>query len=70
MRTAPLTTGGLPSQGLDPALPKLFWFAPVAEGFLDIKRTFPEGNFNVTDFPSFATTAPAALINCPPLVVT
>jgi hypothetical protein len=36
---------------------------------LDIKRTSPEGNFNVADFPSFAisfATAPAALANCPP----
>uniref|UniRef100_A0A2N9HLK7 Photosystem II protein D1 n=10 Tax=Embryophyta TaxID=3193 RepID=A0A2N9HLK7_FAGSY len=68
----------LPSQHLDPALPKLFWFTPtlptcptVAEQFLDIKRTSPpqEGNFNVADFPSFAisfATAPAALANCPP----
>ncbi|AES89555.1 ribulose bisphosphate carboxylase large chain [Medicago truncatula] len=35
----------------------------------DIKRTSPEGNFNVADFPSFAisfATAPAALANCPP----
>ncbi|CAN4125305.1 unnamed protein product [Withania somnifera] len=66
----------LPSQRLDPALPKLFWFTPtfptcptVAEQFLDIKRTSPEGNFNVADFPSFAisfATAPAALANCPP----
>ncbi|GMI94163.1 hypothetical protein HRI_003085600 [Hibiscus trionum] len=56
---------------------KLFWFTPtfptcptVAEQFLDIKRTSPEGNFNVADFPSFAisfATAPAALANCPPL---
>ncbi|KAF3952220.1 hypothetical protein CMV_022201 [Castanea mollissima] len=59
--TTPLTTGRLPSQHLDPALPKLFWFTPtlptcptVAEQFLDIKRTSPEGNFNVADFPSFA----------------
>ncbi|KAJ9535217.1 hypothetical protein OSB04_un001696 [Centaurea solstitialis] len=68
--------GRLPSQRLDPALPKLFWFTPtfptcptVAEQFLDIKRTSPEGNFNVADFPSFAisfATAPAALANCPP----
>ncbi|KAK8554280.1 hypothetical protein V6N12_031246 [Hibiscus sabdariffa] len=67
--TTPLTTGRLPSQHLDPALPKLFWFTPtfptcptVAEQFLDIKRTSPEGNFNVADFPSFAisfATAPA-----------
>ncbi|XP_055826217.1 uncharacterized protein ycf72-like [Solanum dulcamara] len=74
--TTPLTTGRLPSQRLDPALPKLFWFTPtfptcptVAEQFLDIKRTSPEGNFNVADFPSFAisfATAPAALANCPP----
>ncbi|KAK7339440.1 hypothetical protein VNO77_20108 [Canavalia gladiata] len=39
---------------------ELFWFTPtfptcptVAEQFLDIKRTSPEGNFNVADFPSF-----------------
>ncbi|KAG5512800.1 hypothetical protein RHGRI_038747 [Rhododendron griersonianum] len=39
----------LPSQRLDPALPKLFWFTPafptcptVAEQFWDIKRTSPE----------------------------
>ncbi|KAK5824828.1 hypothetical protein PVK06_019612 [Gossypium arboreum] len=76
----PYSTGisrRLPSQHLDPALPKLFWFTPtfptcptVAEQFLDIKRTSPEGNFNVTDFPSFAisfATAPVALANCPPL---
>ncbi|KAH0437221.1 hypothetical protein IEQ34_026272 [Dendrobium chrysotoxum] len=44
--TTPLTTGRLPSQHLDPALPKLFWFTPtlptcptVAKQFLDIKRT-------------------------------
>ncbi|KAJ0877347.1 hypothetical protein HanPSC8_Chr11g0499071 [Helianthus annuus] len=70
------TTGRLPSQRLDPALPKFFWFTPtfptcptVAEQFLDIKRTSLEGNFNVADFPSFAisfATAPAALANCPP----
>ncbi|MBA0687371.1 hypothetical protein Goari_014916, partial [Gossypium aridum] len=56
-----------------PALPKLFWFTPtfrtyltVAKQFLDIKRTSPEGNLNVADFPSFAInfkTAPAALAN-------
>ncbi|GER47689.1 zinc finger protein, partial [Striga asiatica] len=37
--------------------------------FLDIKRTSPEGNLNVADFPSFAisfATVPAALTNCPP----
>ncbi|KAK8314355.1 hypothetical protein V6Z12_D01G165800 [Gossypium hirsutum] len=53
--TTPLTTGHLPSQHLDPTLPKLFW-------------TFPEGNFNVANFPSFAvsfTRAPATLANCP-----
>ncbi|GMY39421.1 Photosystem II protein D1 [Fagus crenata] len=57
--TTPLTTGRLPSQHLDPALPKLFWFTP----------TLPTCNFNVADFPSFAisfATAPAALANCPP----
>ncbi|KAM7461321.1 hypothetical protein LguiA_029442 [Lonicera macranthoides] len=68
--------GHLPSQRLDPALPKLFWFTPtfptcptVAVQFLDIKRTSLEGHFNVADFPSFAisfTTAPVALANCPP----
>ncbi|MCD7450201.1 hypothetical protein HAX54_004348 [Datura stramonium] len=74
--TTPLTTGRLPSQRLDPALSKLFWFTPtfltctaVAEQFLYIKWTSPEGNFNVADFPSFAisfATAPDALANCPP----
>ncbi|KAF4402743.1 hypothetical protein G4B88_010195 [Cannabis sativa] len=74
--TTPLTTGRVPTQRLDPALPKLFWFTPtfptcptVAEQFLGIKRTSPEGNFNVADFPSFPisfATAPAALANCPP----
>ncbi|MBA0680119.1 hypothetical protein Goari_011839, partial [Gossypium aridum] len=41
-----------------PALPKLFWVTPtfptcptVAEQLLDIKRTSPEGNFNVADSP-------------------
>ncbi|PPR84556.1 hypothetical protein GOBAR_AA36156 [Gossypium barbadense] len=41
-----LTQRHLPSQHLDPALPKLFWFTPtfptcptVAEQFLDIKWT-------------------------------
>ncbi|KAM0025752.1 hypothetical protein Hdeb2414_s0021g00578261 [Helianthus debilis subsp. tardiflorus] len=44
--TTPLTTGRLPSQHIDPALPKFFWFTPtfptcptVVEEFLDIKRT-------------------------------
>ncbi|KAM0046429.1 hypothetical protein Hdeb2414_s0009g00316191 [Helianthus debilis subsp. tardiflorus] len=44
----PLTTGRLPSQHLDPAIPNFFRFAPtfptcptVAEQFLDIKRTPP-----------------------------
>ncbi|CAL5180278.1 unnamed protein product [Lathyrus oleraceus] len=74
--TTPLTTGRLPRQRLAPALPKLFWFTPtfptcptVAEQFFDIKRTSPEGHFNVADLPSFAisfATAPAALANCPP----
>ncbi|KAL6492077.1 hypothetical protein OROGR_033776 [Orobanche gracilis] len=74
--TTPLTTGRLPNQRLDPALPKLLSFALtfptcpiVAEQFLYIKRTSPEGNFNVAQFPSFAisfATAPAALTNCPP----
>uniref|UniRef100_A0A8I6WL06 Uncharacterized protein ycf72 n=1 Tax=Hordeum vulgare subsp. vulgare TaxID=112509 RepID=A0A8I6WL06_HORVV len=27
--TTPLTMGRLPSQHLDPALPKLFWFTPT-----------------------------------------
>ncbi|TYI97537.1 hypothetical protein E1A91_D01G150300v1 [Gossypium mustelinum] len=75
--TTPLTTGHLPSQHLDPTLPKLFWFTPtfltcptVAEQFLDIKWTSPEGNFNVANFLSFVisfATAPTALANCPPL---
>uniref|UniRef100_A0A1Y3BWI0 Uncharacterized protein ycf72 n=1 Tax=Helianthus annuus TaxID=4232 RepID=A0A1Y3BWI0_HELAN len=46
--TTPLTTGRLPSQRLDPALPKFFWFTPtfptcptVAEQFLDIKGDLP-----------------------------
>ncbi|KAL4201742.1 hypothetical protein AMTRI_Chr02g217640 [Amborella trichopoda] len=46
--TTPLTTGRLPSQHLDPALPKIFWFTPtlptcptVAEPFLDKKRNLP-----------------------------
>ncbi|RZC81238.1 hypothetical protein C5167_043812 [Papaver somniferum] len=40
-----------------------------AASFLDIKRTSPDGNFNVADLPSFAisfATTPAALANCPP----
>ncbi|KVI08583.1 hypothetical protein Ccrd_013049, partial [Cynara cardunculus var. scolymus] len=55
---------------------KLLWFTPtfttcltIAEQFLNTKRTSPEGNFNVADFPSFAiifATVPAALANCPP----
>ncbi|KAL1314477.1 hypothetical protein AAHE18_16G191500 [Arachis hypogaea] len=71
-----LTTGRLPSQYLDLALPKIFWFTPtfptcstVAEQFLNIKRTSPEGHFNVANFSSFAinfATALAALANCPP----
>ncbi|KAF7040358.1 hypothetical protein CFC21_050268 [Triticum aestivum] len=75
--TTPLTTGRLPSQHLDPALPKLFWFTPtlptcptVAKLFWDTKRTSPDGNLKVADLPSFAmsfATAPAALANCPPL---
>ncbi|CAA6675819.1 unnamed protein product [Spirodela intermedia] len=74
--TTPLTTRRLPSQHLDPALPKLFWFTPtlptcltIAKQFLDIKRTSLEGNLNVVDLPSFAisfATAPTALANCPP----
>nr|KJB29317.1 hypothetical protein B456_005G093900 [Gossypium raimondii] len=75
--TTPFTTGCLPSQYLDPALPKLFWFTltfptypTVVEQFLDIERTSLEGNFNVADFPSFIisfATAPATLANFPPL---
>ncbi|GFQ03150.1 50S ribosomal protein l2-b chloroplastic, partial [Phtheirospermum japonicum] len=41
----------------------------LLSSFLDIKRTSPEGSFNVADFPSFAisiATTPAALTNCPP----
>ncbi|KAJ4731215.1 Rpl2, partial [Rhynchospora pubera] len=73
---APLTTGRLPSQHFDPALPKLFRVTPtlptcptVAKQFWDIKRTSPDGNLNVADLPSFAISfalAPAALANCPP----
>ncbi|KAI5013184.1 hypothetical protein ZWY2020_028138 [Hordeum vulgare] len=54
--TTPLTTGRLPSQHLDPALPKLFWFTPtlptcptVAKQFWDTKRTSPDGNLKVAD---------------------
>ncbi|KAM0048272.1 hypothetical protein Hdeb2414_s0008g00272591 [Helianthus debilis subsp. tardiflorus] len=54
--TTPFTTGRLPSQRLDLALPKFFWFTPtfptcptLAEQFLDIKQASLEGNFNVTD---------------------
>ncbi|VAI53242.1 unnamed protein product [Triticum turgidum subsp. durum] len=75
--TTPLTTGRLPSQHLDPALPKLFWFTPtlptcptVAKQFWDTKRTSPDGNLKVADLPSFAmsfATTPATLANCPPL---
>ncbi|PUZ69685.1 hypothetical protein GQ55_2G129800 [Panicum hallii var. hallii] len=75
--TTPLTTGRLPSQHLDPALPKLFWFTPtlrtcptVAKQFWDTKRTSPDGNLKVANLPSFAisfATAPDALANCPPL---
>ncbi|PNT60815.1 hypothetical protein BRADI_5g05657v3 [Brachypodium distachyon] len=75
--TTPLTMGRLPSQHLDPALPKLFWFTPtlptcptVAKQFWDTKRTSPNGNLKVADLPSFAisfATAPAALANWPPL---
>ena len=38
----------------------------VAEQFLNIKQTFPKGNFNMVDFPSFVisfVTAHAALAN-------
>ncbi|KAF1888228.1 hypothetical protein Lal_00043044 [Lupinus albus] len=76
--TTPLTTRRLPSQHLDPTLPKLFRFTPtfptcltVAEQFLDIKRTSLEGNFNVADLPSYATSfaiALAALTNCLPFL--
>nr|BAD33721.1 putative ORF137 [Oryza sativa Japonica Group] len=59
--TTPLTTGRLPSQHLDPALPKLFWFTStlptcptVAKQFWDTKRTSPNGNLKVADLPSFA----------------
>ena len=41
----------------------------IVEQFLDIKRTSPEGNFNVADFPFYAisfVTTPVALTNCPP----
>ncbi|XBI71765.1 hypothetical protein VPH35_065894 [Triticum aestivum] len=75
--TTPLTTGRLPSQHLDPALPKLFWFTPtlptcptVVKQFWDTKRTSPDSNLKVADLPSFAMSfaiAPAALANCPPL---
>ncbi|VAI05271.1 unnamed protein product [Triticum turgidum subsp. durum] len=75
--TTPLTTGSLPSQHLDPALPKLFWFTPtlptcptVAKQFWDTKLTSPDVYPKVFDLPSFAisfATAPAALANCPPL---
>ncbi|KAF7048878.1 hypothetical protein CFC21_057537 [Triticum aestivum] len=75
--TTPLTTGSLPSQHLDPALPKLFWFTPtlptcstVSKQFWDTKLTSPDGYPKVFDLPSFAIsfgTAPAALANCPPL---
>ncbi|RZC67096.1 hypothetical protein C5167_010806 [Papaver somniferum] len=74
--TTPLTTGRLPRQRLDPSLPKIFWFTPtlptfptVTEQFLDIRRTSPNGKFNVADLPSFAisfATTLAALANCPP----
>ena len=44
--TTPLTIGRLPSQHLDPGLPKVFWFTPtlptcptLAKQFLDIKWT-------------------------------
>ncbi|KAD2394279.1 hypothetical protein E3N88_41256 [Mikania micrantha] len=72
----PLDLATIEAPSTNGALPKLFWFTPtfptcptVAEQFLDIKRTSPEGNFNVADFPSFAisfATAPTALANCPP----
>ncbi|KAK7841312.1 uncharacterized protein CFP56_015583 [Quercus suber] len=65
----------IPSQHLDQALLKLFWFTltlltclTVTEQFLDIKQISPEGNFYVADFPSFAinfATTLAALANCP-----
>ena len=72
----PLTIGCLPSQHLDPTMPKFFWFTVifptcliVAEPFLDAKRTSPEGNFNVVNFPLFAISFAikfATLANCPP----
>ncbi|KAJ8427728.1 hypothetical protein Cgig2_010246 [Carnegiea gigantea] len=74
--TTSLTTGRLPSQRLNPTLPKLLYLTPIfptcpaiAEQFLDVKRTSPKGNFNVVDFFSFViscATTPAALANCPP----
>ncbi|KAI4984143.1 hypothetical protein ZWY2020_046515 [Hordeum vulgare] len=65
--TTPLTMGHLPSQHLDPALPKLFWFTPtlptcptVAKQFWDTKRT---SQMVILNF----AIAPAALANCQPL---
>ncbi|KAJ0017617.1 hypothetical protein Pint_10374 [Pistacia integerrima] len=73
--TTPLTTGRLPSQHFDLALPKLFWFTPtfptcptVVERF-GYQTDLSEGNFNVVDFPllqSGLATTPIALANCPP----
>jgi hypothetical protein len=57
--TTPLTTGRLPSQHLDSALPKFFWFTPtlptcptVAKQFWDTKRTSPDGNLKVATYTS------------------
>jgi hypothetical protein len=68
--TTPLTTRRLPSQHLDPALPKLFWFTPtlptcptVAKQFWDTKRTSPDGNIKVANLPSFAL-----ITSCMPLL--
>ncbi|KAJ7941892.1 Photosystem II protein D1, partial [Quillaja saponaria] len=60
--TTPLTTGRLPSQHLDPALPKLFWFHsqhfPLVRLLLSsfwISNGPPQKVIlNVADFPSFA----------------
>ena len=69
--TTPLTTGRLPNQHLDPALPKLFWFTPtlptcptVAQQFWDTKRTSPDGNLKVANLPSFAISFATAGCGC------
>ncbi|KAG5606353.1 hypothetical protein H5410_027845 [Solanum commersonii] len=63
--TTPLTIGLLPSQRLDPVVPKLFWYTPtfptcltVAEQFLEIKRTSPEVQTTLKGraFPNFIGT--------------